>query len=240
MRQFNKFKDTKGFITIWQRVLRFRYMITEQAKERCRILAFWEKYGNLATKEAFKVSRATLFRWQQALKKTDGKLEGLNKKSTAPKNKRKRIIPQVVQDFILAERKFDPHLSKDKLSVLMREDKVAVLSSSTVGRMLDDLKKQKILPNPKHISYHGNQRSVQGVPSHALPVAAGTKENRWQVRRSQQKEHSSQEQKKTCNSETSSRFHSDGKKIRSSSIQGQALGFNEGRQGSIFVFFNSG
>ncbi|OGI59905.1 hypothetical protein A2814_02430 [Candidatus Nomurabacteria bacterium RIFCSPHIGHO2_01_FULL_38_19] len=40
MRQFNKFKDTKGFITTWQRVLRFRYMITEQAKERCRILAF--------------------------------------------------------------------------------------------------------------------------------------------------------------------------------------------------------
>ncbi|MEI8174883.1 MAG: integrase core domain-containing protein [bacterium] len=59
-----------------------------------------------------------------------------------------------MQDFILTERKFDPHLSKDKLSILMREDKVADLSSSTVGRMLDDLKKQKILPNPKHISYH--------------------------------------------------------------------------------------
>jgi len=154
MRQFNKFKDTKGFITIWERVIRFRYMITEQAKERCRILAFWEKYGDTATKEAFKVSRPTLFRWQSALRKGDGKLEALNKKSTAPKNKRKRIISKVVQDFILAERKFDPHLSKDKLSVLMSEDKVAHLSPSTVGRMLDDLKKQKILPNPKHISYH--------------------------------------------------------------------------------------
>ncbi len=64
MRQFNKFKGTKGFITIWQRVLRFRYMITEQAKERCRVLAFWEKYGDLATKEAFKVSRPTLYRWR--------------------------------------------------------------------------------------------------------------------------------------------------------------------------------
>ena len=154
MRQFNKFKDTKGFVMIWERVLRFRYMITEQAKERCRILAFWEKYGDVATKEAFKVSRPTLFRWQSALLKGDGKLEALNKKSTAPKNKRKRVIPKAVQDFILTERKFDPHLSKDKLSVLMREDKVADLSSSTVGRMLDDLKKQKILPNPKHISYH--------------------------------------------------------------------------------------
>jgi hypothetical protein len=49
MRQFNKFRGTKGFITIWKRVIRFRYMITEQAKERCRILAFWEKYGDEAT-----------------------------------------------------------------------------------------------------------------------------------------------------------------------------------------------
>src|ERR1700690_1410047 len=116
MRQFNKFKDTKGFITIWQRVLRFRYMITEQAKERCRILAFWEKYGDLATKEAFKVSRPTLYRWQKNLKEKNGQLEGLNKHSTAPKTKRKRIIPKAVEDFILNERKFDPHLSKDKLA----------------------------------------------------------------------------------------------------------------------------
>lgn len=164
MRQFNKFKGTKDFITIWQRVLRFRYMITQQAKERCQILAFWEKYGDVATKEAFKVSRPTLFRWQNALFKGNGKLEALNKKSTAPKNKRKRVITKEVQDFILAERKFDPHLSKDKLSVLIREDKVADLSSSTVGRILNDLKKQKILPNPKHISYYANSDSFREKP----------------------------------------------------------------------------
>jgi transposase InsO family protein len=139
-------------------------MITEQAKERCRILAFWEKYGDLATKEAFKVSRSTLYRWQSALLKGNGKLEALNKKSTAPKNKRKRVIPEAVKNFILTERKFDPHLSKDKLSVLMLEDRVADLSSSTVGRMLDDLKKQKILPNPKHISYYANSDSFREKP----------------------------------------------------------------------------
>jgi len=62
-------------------------MITEQAKERCRILAFWEKYRDKATIEAFKVGRRTLFRWQKKLTVTHGKLEGLNAKSTAPKNK---------------------------------------------------------------------------------------------------------------------------------------------------------
>ena len=161
MRQFNKLKDTKGFITIWERVLRFRYMITEQAKERCRILAFWEKHGNLATQEAFKVSRPTLFRWQSELRKGGGKLEALNKKSTAPKNKRKRIIPKEVREFILKERLFDPHLSKDKLSVLMHEDKIADLSPSTVGRMLNDLKKGGILPKTTKLSYYANTDSFR-------------------------------------------------------------------------------
>lgn len=157
MRQFNKLKNTKGFITIWERVIRFKYMITEQAKERCRILAFWEKYGDLATREAFKVSRPTLFRWQGALLKNGGRLEALNKKSTAPKNKRKRVITNEVKDFILKERKFDSHLSKDKLSILMMEDDVAHLSPSTVGRMLNDLKKEGILPKTTELSYYAKE-----------------------------------------------------------------------------------
>jgi transposase InsO family protein len=154
MRQFNKFRGTKGFITLWYRVLRFKYMITEQAKERCRILAFWEKHGDQATMEAFKVSRRTLFRWQKKLELSMGKLEGLNKENTIRKRKNKRVIPQKVQDFILKERKFDPNLSKDKLSVLMKEDGIANISASTVGRMLNDLKRQGILRKVVKLSYH--------------------------------------------------------------------------------------
>jgi transposase InsO family protein len=144
---------------MWERVIRFRYMITEQAKERCRILAFWEKHGDTPTMEAFKVSRRTLFRWQKSLTKAMGKLEGLNKGSTAPKKRNKRLIPQKVQDFIQKERKFDPHLSKDKLAVLMREDGVADLSASTVGRMLNDMKRQGILRKGVRLSYHARTDS---------------------------------------------------------------------------------
>lgn len=159
MRIFNKFKGTKGFISTWERVIRFRYMIDEHAKQRCRILAFWEKYGTDATKEAFKVSRPTLFRWQKNIKDGLGKLESLNKKSTAPKNKRKRVIPEVVKNFILNEREWDAHLSKAKLAKLMKDDGVANLSGSTVGRMLNDLKKQGVLPKESKLSYHAKTDS---------------------------------------------------------------------------------
>jgi len=161
MRQFNKFRGTKGFISTWERVIRFRYMISEQAKERCRILSFWEKYGTTATREAFGVSRPTLFRWQKALRENLGKLEALNKQSTAPKHRRKRVIPDAVKRFILKEREFDPQLSKDKLAVLMKEDHVADLSASTVGRILTDMKKKGLLPKQTKLSYYAKSDTLR-------------------------------------------------------------------------------
>jgi transposase InsO family protein len=129
-------------------------MIQDKAKERCRILAFWERHGLLATTEAFGVFRATLFRWQKALAVSQGKLEGLNQKSTAPKRRRTRSIPNVVQSLIITERLFDPRLGKEKLVVLLKEDGLGTYSASTVGRMLQDLKKQGLLPDPRPLSFH--------------------------------------------------------------------------------------
>lgn len=44
----------------------------------------------VATKEAFQVSRSTLFAWQQARNKTAGRNTGLNPKSKRPKQVRSR------------------------------------------------------------------------------------------------------------------------------------------------------
>lgn len=154
MRQFNRFKGTKGFITMWERVLRFRYMITEQAKERCRILAFWEKHGTPATTEAFKISKRTLFRWQNNLSTTVGQLEGLNPKSTAPHKRRKRNVESEVVDFIIKQRKEHYRIGKKKLMVLIKEDLGISYSESKVGRILFDLKKRNLLPRYVKISMH--------------------------------------------------------------------------------------
>ncbi len=153
MRQFNTFRGTRGFVYVWERALRFRHMISEQALHRTKILAFWEEHGEAAAEDAFTVSRATLYRWQAALHKAGGKLEGLNIKSTAPKNRRKRMVPQAVKDCILRERAFDPKIGKEKLAVLLKEDSIATLSASTVGRMRADLKKQGVLPDPQPLSF---------------------------------------------------------------------------------------
>lgn len=151
MQQFSPFKGIRGFVGLWQYAVRFRYMITDEAHRRVKILAFWEQYGEEAAKDAFGVSRATLFRWQKILKVTQGKIEALNKRSTAPKTRRKRVVPKPVEEFIIKERQFEK-LGKEKLARLLRDDGVADLSDSTVGRILVDLKKQGKLPDPVRIA----------------------------------------------------------------------------------------
>ncbi|MBI2415166.1 MAG: transposase [Candidatus Kerfeldbacteria bacterium] len=126
-------------------------MITEQAKQRCRVLAFWERHGNMATKEAFGVSTRTLYRWQSSLTQSGGKLEGLNAKSTAPRGRRKRRIPDEVSGCIMALRATYPRLGKDKLHALLAMEGYQG-SISTIGRILADLKKVGKLPDPVKLS----------------------------------------------------------------------------------------
>ena len=154
MRIHSKLTGTKGFVKAWEEALRFRDMITRKAEERARILAFFEAHGFTAARDAFKVSRATLYRWQAALDRGGGKLEALNPGSTAPQNRRRLMIPAAVESLILAERKREK-IGKEKLAVLLREDGIAVLSASTVGRMLGDLKRRGKLPDPVRLSLSG-------------------------------------------------------------------------------------
>ena len=153
MRQFNKFRNTQGFLIALDRGIRFRYMITETAQKRAKVLTFWHHHGLEATREAFNVSRPTLYRWARALAQSKGKLEALNSGSQAPKNKRKRVIPLPVLGFIITERTTHPRLGKEKVAIALREAG-HTLSDSTVGRMIGDLKKRGLLPKYTKLSFY--------------------------------------------------------------------------------------
>ena len=154
MQQYNKTKGVRGIVSLYHDALRFRDMITPQAEERVRILAFWQKHGDSATKEAFKVSRATLFRWQKALRSGGGKIESLVPGSTAPKMRRRRVIPDSVKELIMRER-LREKIGKEKLARLLRDDGITTLSASTVGRMLGDLKRNGALSNSARVTLNG-------------------------------------------------------------------------------------
>ena len=117
MRIFNKFRGTHGWLSLWERTLRFRHMRNQQEVERrVKIPSFWGKYGDTATRDAFKVSRRTLYRWSAALAKAQGNLGVIDPMSAAPASRRHRIYPPGFTDQIIALRRTHPHPGKEKLA----------------------------------------------------------------------------------------------------------------------------
>ena len=141
MRQFNIFRGTKGWLSMYESVIRFRYMRNQKEVERrIKILGFWQEHGEKATKDAFGVSRRTLFRWQKILGESGGKLPSLDPRSTAPKKRRSRIYDPAYLEHVIELRRHHPHLGKKKIAVLLN------VSESYAGRTISDLKKRKLLP----------------------------------------------------------------------------------------------
>jgi hypothetical protein len=162
MRIFNKFRGTKGFISTWKRMIRFRDMITKIAIKRTEVLAFWNKHGLYATLDAFQVKRRTLFNWKSALKKGGGKLEALNKKSTAPKTIRKRSWDYRLLDELKRLRAEHPNLGKEKTYPLLKEFaeplKLKCPKPRTIGRLIKDFGGLHLFP--AKLSHFGRVRKV--------------------------------------------------------------------------------
>lgn len=131
----------------------------EEIKRRIKILAFFDSYGQAATKEAFGVSRSTVFGWKKLLRESGGKLVSLAPGSRAPKNKRVRATHVAIVQFIANYRAEHPGVGKEtikpELDEYCKEVDLEVVSESTIGRVITDLKKTGKLPKSNKVSLAG-------------------------------------------------------------------------------------
>lgn len=180
MRIFNKNKGVRGSVILADRLLRFRYMITEQAQKRAKILTFWKKHGTQATEEAFGVKERALFDWQRKLKDGDGKIQALNSGSRAPKVKRKRLWDYRILEEIRRLRDTHPNLGEKKLYPLLKKFcDVSVLPCPqpvTIGRLMKDM--GGLRKFPQKVSHFGkikkvNRQKVLRKPKHLKITHAG-------------------------------------------------------------------
>lgn len=150
MRIRSNLKGTKGWLYMQERSIRFRYMITEKAKKRATILTFWKKHGPEAVEEAYGVSKRTLYRWQRALKKEQGKLEALNSGSRTPKTKRTRVWDASVLEELRRLRYDHPNIGKEKLHPLLSafctKHRIKTPGIRTIGRLIKDLGGLRLVP----------------------------------------------------------------------------------------------
>lgn len=116
-----------------------------------KILGFWETHGAVAAKDAFGVSRRTLFRWKEVLNRAQGKLPSLDPKSTAPKRRNTRRITPELEARIVDLRRAHHRLGKRKLGPILRTEGFSI-STPYIGRVLLDLKKRGVLPKYGKVS----------------------------------------------------------------------------------------
>lgn len=154
MRIGHVLRNTRGFAKAAASALKWRNMRNKEAVEkRVKILTFWAEYGTQAATDAFGVSRATLFRWQQLLNHNQGNVAVLDPQSTAPKQRRVRSLPLALEQAIIAWRTKHPRLGGKKLAPLLRKQGFPV-SVAYVDRCIGDLKKRGKLPKPANLSFY--------------------------------------------------------------------------------------
>ncbi len=147
-------------------------MDTYQKKEterRMAALAFWERHGLGACRDAYGVGRATLFRW---------------KRDAVPKSRahrggyRRRSVPPALEAEIRRLRLEHPRLGKEKLAPLLaafcRERGLEAPSEPTVGRILADMRRAGKLAVPlRHSAKTGSLLERRGRAGKPKPRRDG-------------------------------------------------------------------
>jgi transposase InsO family protein len=129
---------------------------SEIAEFRLKVIEFHKTYGTAATKDAFGVSKATIYRWKGKLKESNGRLNSLIPHSTEPKHKRQMLTPTKIISFIRQIREEHPRLGKEKIKPFLDKycfvENIKTISESTIGKVI----KRKGLLKPKRYGryYH--------------------------------------------------------------------------------------
>ena len=150
-------------MTVYNHYLKYKYMVSEKALRKARILVFWEKHGREATLDAFPAKKRTLYHWKSIWDKSGGKLESLNDKSRAPRKKRIREWPEKIIAEIKRLRWDHPNLGKDKIYPELQEfclrNNLPCPKISTVGRIIKDCGGLRICP--QKISHFGKIKPLK-------------------------------------------------------------------------------
>ena len=131
----------------------------ESIEKRLEIIKFFDEFGSAATQKAFNKARSTLYLWKQKLKKADGKLSALAPGNKTPLRKRRRIVHPFIQDFIVEYRTSHPGADKTTITPALTDAcsiaRIKLISESTVGRIIHDLKAMGRIPKLSKISIDG-------------------------------------------------------------------------------------
>jgi transposase InsO family protein len=181
MRIQSKYRGIKGFVTVYNRAVRYAYMITAEATRRLKILEHWKKHSLESTIDAFEISERTLWNWKGRLDAGGGKPESLNSGKRTPQTKRKRIWDVRILEEIRKLRIDHPNLGKEKIYPLLLDFCDAFgfgecPKPKTIGRLITDMGGLRTFP--QKVTHFGkvkrtNRQKVLRKPKDLIPTHPG-------------------------------------------------------------------
>ena len=124
---------------------------------RVKIIMFFDRYGTKVTKEAFGISRSTVYNWKKKLKENNGKLISLSPISRAPDKVRQKERSREVEEFIKGYRNEHPKVGqeaiKPPLDAYCRKNNIKTISVATIGRILKELKEKGELEDSQPVAW---------------------------------------------------------------------------------------
>src|SRR3990172_2029668 len=136
---FSRIRGAKKVISMIASLRRFDK--DEVARQRMKIIKFYEEYGEKATYEAFGANRKVVSHWKKRLNDSGGKLTSLIPYSTRPHTVRHPQTRSDITNFIKKEREIRRYrVGKEKLKVKLdkfcREKGIPTVSTSTIGNII--------------------------------------------------------------------------------------------------------
>jgi transposase InsO family protein len=120
--------------------------LSRAAKQRLRWMDYARTHTVAQTSRYFGIARSTFYRWQARYDPQD--LATLEDRSSRPRRCRRPTWTAAQAEAVRAARERYPRWGKDKLAIVLKRDGVSV-SVSMIGRILADLKRRKLLAEPR-------------------------------------------------------------------------------------------
>src|SRR5713226_6115245 len=136
--------------------------LSREARVRLDWMDYYRRCRNVVrTCRHFGISRQTFYRWQKRYEPQ--RLITLEGRSHRPHRRRQPTWSPTLAERVLTLRRQFPRWGKDKLAVLLEREQRPV-STSMVGRILTQLKRQSRLVEPPRSGVPGSRRALRTRP----------------------------------------------------------------------------
>lgn len=146
----------------------YKYTTNKDVIEyRIKVIQFSEKYSIAAATDAFGVSRATIFNWKKRIKTKRlgwSNLDNLAPNSRRPIHFRKSKVDPWYKETVFAIRMKYGRLGKSKIKTLLDTECVksnmALISESTIGRIINELKTSGRIIADKKVTFYARSGRI--------------------------------------------------------------------------------